>query len=94
MILDKEVSSYHGQLSRTYCGTDPNFASELIEKKPYNPFLANDWTMDVMLFAMINGKFPFHFLEGRKNPQIMLTEQTICAICCKNTSIDLKLMGK
>lgn len=70
----REVDSYD-QLSSTYCGTDPYFAPELIEKKPYNPFLADDWAMGVMLFAMINGKFPFHFRELRKNPKIMLTEQ-------------------
>lgn len=74
----KEVTSYD-QLSTTYCGTDPYFAPELIEKKPYNPFLADQWAMGVMLFAMINGKFPFHFRELRKNPKIMLTEQKTSA---------------
>lgn len=69
----KEVSLYD-QLS-IYRGTHPYLAPELIGKKPYNPFLADDWTMDVVLFAMINGKFPFYFREVRKNPQIMLMKK-------------------
>jgi serine/threonine protein kinase len=31
--------------------------------------------MGVMLFAMLNGKFPFHFKDLKKNRAIMLNEQ-------------------
>ena len=62
-------------MSNTHCGTEPYFCPELVEKKTYNPLMADIWAMGVMLFAMINGKFPFHFKDLKKNPSIMLREQ-------------------
>lgn len=64
-----------GPLSRTHCGTEPYFCPELIKKESYNPLLADTWAMGVMLFAMINGKFPFHFKDLKRNKEIMLNEQ-------------------
>lgn len=62
------------RLSTTFCGTEPYYAPEIVAKRPYNPFLYDVWSMGVMLFIMLNGKFPFHWKEVKKNPQIMLTE--------------------
>ena len=62
-------------LSDTWCGTEPYFSPELVEHRKYNPFAVDIWAMGVMLFAMLNGKFPFHFREIKKNKNIMLNEQ-------------------
>lgn len=42
-------------LSETWCGTEPYFAPELVDKRKYNPFAVDIWAMGVMLFAMLNG---------------------------------------
>lgn len=47
------------KLSTTYCGTEPYFAPEIIDKKPYNPFIYDVWSMGIMLFYMLNGSVPF-----------------------------------
>lgn len=47
------------------------YAPEIIEREPYNCFLADVWATGVVLFAMLNNKFPFHF----KDLKAMLREQ-------------------
>ena len=61
-------------LAKTFCGTEPYYAPEIVARQPYNPFLYDVWSMGVMLFIMLNGKFPFHFKDLRKKPRIMLSE--------------------
>lgn len=60
------------KMSKTFCGTEPYYSPQIIQKHEYNPFLADVWAMGVVLFAMLNNKFPFHFNKGKK---IMLEEQ-------------------
>ena len=59
-------------LSKTFCGTEPYYSPQIVAKKEYNPFSADMWAMGVVLFAMLNNKFPFHFGDAKK----MLKEQT------------------
>ncbi|KAI2800488.1 hypothetical protein RDWZM_009154 [Blomia tropicalis] len=58
-------------LSGTFCGTQPYYSPQLVQRRRYNPFAADCWAMGVMLFAMLNNKFPFHF----DNDKTMLAEQ-------------------
>jgi serine/threonine protein kinase len=58
-------------LSETFCGTQPYYSPQLVAKKPYDPFKADVWALGVVLFAMLNNKFPFHYLDSK----IMLKEQ-------------------
>ena len=60
-------------LSETFCGTEPYYSPQIVQKKKYDPFMADCWAMGVVLFAMINNKFPFHF--GKKiGPKGMIKE--------------------
>lgn len=59
-------------LSETFCGTEPYYSPQLVLRKPYNAYTADVWAMGVMMFCMLNNKFPFHFGDSRK----MYQEQT------------------
>jgi E3 ubiquitin-protein ligase SHPRH len=50
-------------------------SQEIVMHKPYDPFAADVWAMGVMLYVMLNGRFPFHFREMHKNRELMLREQ-------------------
>lgn len=60
MVVNGEV-----QFSSTYCGTEPYYSPELVRKRDarkselqYDAFKADTYAMGVMLFAMLNNKFP------------------------------------
>lgn len=57
-------------LSSTFCGTMPYNSPQLLERVPYNAFKSDVWAMGVVLFIMMNNKFPFHF----KNRKLMIKE--------------------
>lgn len=61
-------------LAETMCGTDPYYAPEIVAKRPYNPFLYDVWSMGVMLFFMLNGKYPFDWKLTHKEPLKLLLE--------------------
>ncbi|KAI1303051.1 Testis-specific serine/threonine-protein kinase 4 [Halotydeus destructor] len=65
------------QLSSTFCGTEPYYCPELVKRREdrtvkleYNPFRADVWAMGVMLFAMLNNKFPYHFDKRMLDEQL------------------------
>ena len=59
-------------LSDSFCGTEPYYSPQLVKKVKYDPFKADVWAMGVVLFALLNNRFPFHF--GK--PDDMYREQT------------------
>ena len=69
----KDLSEF--ELSRTFCGTEPYFAPELVMKLNYNPYAVDIWALGVLLYVMLNGRFPFHFRDLHKDKNIMLKEQ-------------------
>ncbi|RWS24174.1 serine/threonine protein kinase-like protein 5 [Leptotrombidium deliense] len=68
-VIDPKTGAL--KMSETFCGTEPYYCPEIIERQPYNAFLADVWAFGVVLFAMLNNKFPFHFQDMK----VMLKEQ-------------------
>ncbi|KAJ8308749.1 hypothetical protein KUTeg_014200 [Tegillarca granosa] len=49
----------NAQLSNTFCGSASYCPPEILQKKAYNAFAVDVWSMGVILYAMVNGGFPF-----------------------------------
>ncbi|KAH7645968.1 testis-specific serine/threonine-protein kinase 3 [Dermatophagoides farinae] len=60
------------ELTATICGTEPFMCPQLVQRRPYNPMKADVWAMGVLLFGLLNGRFPFNWAD----PSLMLKEQT------------------
>lgn len=59
-------------LSETFCGTLPYYSPQILQKRAYNPFKADVWAMGVVLYGMLNNKFPFKFKDLRRMLQTQL----------------------
>lgn len=68
----KDLTRESDKPSSTFCGTEPYYSPQIVLRKPYDVFKADVWAMGVMLFCMLNNKFPYHFGDAKK----MYKEQT------------------
>ncbi|XP_076373283.1 testis-specific serine/threonine-protein kinase 3-like [Tachypleus tridentatus] len=53
-------------LSTTFCGSYAYAPPEILKGIPYIPHLADIWSMGVILYIMVFGKFPFNDSDHRK----------------------------
>ena len=49
----------HNALVHNFCGTPTYMAPEVVTKVPHNPFLADRWSLGILLYSMLNGHCPF-----------------------------------
>lgn len=53
---------------RIACGTPSYMSPEIVQKRDYNGFAADVWSLGILLYVMVTGTFPF---KGASEKEIM-----------------------
>lgn len=86
----KDLNKENEKPSTTFCGTEPYYSPQIVQRKPYDVFGADVWAMGVMLFCMLNNKFPYHFGDAKKMYKEQIDSNFIKGRFIKKFSEDLK----
>ena len=77
-------------LSETFCGTEPYYSPQIVARRAYDPFAADVWALGVMLFCMLNNKFPYHFGDSKAMLKEMYDPKFIGTRYIKKFPADLR----
>lgn len=58
-LIDFGFSARSGQRLTSYCGTPPYMSPEITMKVPYLGEPADMWALGIILYLMLEGRFPF-----------------------------------
>jgi len=64
-LIDFDLCSFcsPNELCKTYCGTPAYAPAEIVAKSPYSPFLADVYSLGVLLYSMLYAHYPFNLLD-------------------------------
>eukprot|EP00834_Sanchytrium_tribonematis_P007128 NODE_602_length_5512_cov_0.250693.p2 type:complete len:441 gc:universal NODE_602_length_5512_cov_0.250693:2487-3809(+) len=59
-LIDFGLSNFsHHELLNTFCGSLYFASPELLKAQPYNPFIADCWSLGIIIYVICSGKVPF-----------------------------------
>ncbi|XP_067124521.1 testis-specific serine/threonine-protein kinase 2-like [Centruroides vittatus] len=84
IIKDKEIFR-----CSTFCGSFAYASIEILRKKPYQPFLSDIWSMGIILYVMICGRYPYQTSDPKKYREkikdgVKFPENLTISTCCRD----------
>ncbi|KAL3080322.1 hypothetical protein niasHS_012427 [Heterodera schachtii] len=79
-----------GDMSSTFCGTRNYKAPELLQKRVYDPFKPDVWSLGVVCFVMLTNRMPFssdvsrrQMVEEQRNSQYEFPHHLVVSLQCR-----------
>lgn len=81
-----DTGSRMTELSRTFCGSMSYAAPEILLNQPYDPKIADTWSLGVILFVMLFGSMPF---DDEKYSELIVAQKTRSMRISQSTEMKL-----